>query len=185
ECTVVLGRRSLAGGKREGWRDRLQRRRHRARAGRRQRTRPAAACAVHRRARGLRHRGHPRPAVDRTRVVAARAGGVARGPDRHAVPGRWRWLAPRAEARTPAARLAPRRVVAGPVTTVRSIRRRLPADAMPGDAGREAAAWPAEIPPLLRRIYAARGALDIDSARPRLADLLPPDGLLDLERATA
>ncbi|MEN1956530.1 single-stranded-DNA-specific exonuclease RecJ [Luteimonas changyuni] len=56
---------------------------------------------------------------------------------------------------------------------------------MPGDAGREAAAWPAEIPPLLRRIYAARGALDIDSARPRLADLLPPDGLLDLERATA
>src|SRR5690606_16445091 len=130
-------------------------------------------------------RGHPRPAVDRTRGVAARAGGAARGPDRYAVPGQWRWLAPRAEARTPAAPLAPRRVVAGPMTTVRRIRRRLPADAMPGDAGREAAAWPAEIPPLLRRIYAARGALDIDSARPRLADLLPPDGLLDLERATA
>ena len=51
-------------------------------------------------------------------------------------------------------------------------------DAQPADA------WPAEVPPLLRRIYAARGALDIDTARPRLAALLPPHGMLDLDRAT-
>ncbi|MBJ6977813.1 single-stranded-DNA-specific exonuclease RecJ [Luteimonas sp. MC1895] len=47
-----------------------------------------------------------------------------------------------------------------------------------------AAAWPADIPPLLRRIYAARGANHADAARPRLAGLLPPDGMLDLDRAT-
>src|SRR5690606_27437265 len=46
-------------------------------------------------------------------------------------------------------------------------------------------AWPAARPPVLRGVYAARGAADIDAARPRLAALLPPDGLLDLDRATA
>nr|WP_229659193.1 single-stranded-DNA-specific exonuclease RecJ [Luteimonas terricola] len=56
-------------------------------------------------------------------------------------------------------------------------RRQLP------ETGQEAS-WPADVPPLLRRIYAARGAADIDAARPRLAALLPPDGLLDLDRAT-
>ena len=45
--------------------------------------------------------------------------------------------------------------------------------------------WPDSIPPLLRRIYSARGARGHASARPRLADLLPPDGLLDLDAATA
>ncbi|HEY4529469.1 MAG TPA: single-stranded-DNA-specific exonuclease RecJ, partial [Luteimonas sp.] len=45
-------------------------------------------------------------------------------------------------------------------------------------------AWPDHVPPLLRRIYAARGALDPDTARPRLAGLLPPDGMLDLDRAS-
>lgn len=45
--------------------------------------------------------------------------------------------------------------------------------------------WPDSIPPLLRRIYSARGAHDHASARPRLADLLPPDGLLGLDAATA
>ena len=53
---------------------------------------------------------------------------------------------------------------------------------------REAASpgeWPEQVPPLLRRIYAARGALCIDDARPRLVNLLPPDGLLGLEDATA
>ena len=45
--------------------------------------------------------------------------------------------------------------------------------------------WTEQVPPLLRRIYAARGALCIDDARPRLANLLPPDGLLGLEDATA
>lgn len=66
------------------------------------------------------------------------------------------------------------------MTPVRRIRRRALADG--ADA---ASSWPADIPPLLRRIYAARGAHDADAARPRLAGLLPPDGLLDLDRATA
>lgn len=57
-----------------------------------------------------------------------------------------------------------------------AIRRRAPAS--PGE-------WPEGVPPLLRRIYAARGALSIDDARPRLAHLLPPEGLLGLEDATA
>ena len=65
------------------------------------------------------------------------------------------------------------------MTPARTIRRRPPADA-PAPAG-----WPPEVPPLLQRVYAARGATDIDAARPRLAALLPPDGLLDLEPATA
>ena len=41
----------------------------------------------------------------------------------------------------------------------------------PGDG------WPATMPPLLRRIYAARGIGDPALARPRLAQLPPPDGL--------
>ena len=45
--------------------------------------------------------------------------------------------------------------------------------------------WPDDVPPLLRRIYAARGAHDLASAQPRLAQLLPPDGLLNLDAATA
>ena len=65
------------------------------------------------------------------------------------------------------------------MTAGRRIRRRASADAVP-----PASAWPEHIPPLLRRIYAARGAHDADSARPRLAGLLPPDGMLDLDRAS-
>ncbi|MGY0651062.1 single-stranded-DNA-specific exonuclease RecJ [Luteimonas sp. A537] len=64
------------------------------------------------------------------------------------------------------------------MTPPRTIRRRQVPGVQPG------ADWPADVPPLLRRIYAARGAADIDAARPRLAGLLPPDGLLDLDRAT-
>ena len=45
--------------------------------------------------------------------------------------------------------------------------------------------WPDAIPPLLRRIYAARGADTPGLARPRLADLLPPDALHGLDAATA
>ncbi|WP_425477830.1 single-stranded-DNA-specific exonuclease RecJ [Luteimonas arsenica] len=63
------------------------------------------------------------------------------------------------------------------MTPRRSIRRRPPVEAG------QAADWPADIPPLLRRIYAARGATDVEAARPRLAGLLPPHGLLDLDRA--
>ena len=46
-------------------------------------------------------------------------------------------------------------------------------------------AWPDSIPPLLRRVYAARGATTPYLARPRLASLLPPDALQGLEAATA
>ncbi|MDN5781250.1 MAG: single-stranded-DNA-specific exonuclease RecJ [Luteimonas sp.] len=62
------------------------------------------------------------------------------------------------------------------MTTARTIHRR---DCVVGHD------WPAAVPPLLRRIYSARGAHDHASARPRLADLLPPDGLLSLGDATA
>lgn len=46
-------------------------------------------------------------------------------------------------------------------------------------------AWPATIPPLLRRVYAARGAHEPSQARPRLNALHPPDALGGLEAATA
>lgn len=55
-----------------------------------------------------------------------------------------------------------------------SVRRRVAAQA--GD-------WTDATPPLLRRVYAARNALDEAQARPRLAHLLPPDGMLGLEAA--
>ncbi|HET6435460.1 MAG TPA: single-stranded-DNA-specific exonuclease RecJ [Xanthomonadaceae bacterium] len=63
------------------------------------------------------------------------------------------------------------------MSLLRSIRRRAPV----ADAG----AWPEQVPPLLRRIYAARGALSIEQARPRLAQLHPPDALGGLDAATA
>ncbi len=69
-----------------------------------------------------------------------------------------------------------RRHTANRMTVVRSIRRR------PCEPG---GAWPDRIPPLLRRIYAARGAFDAASAQPRLADLLPPDALTGIDDATA
>ena len=62
------------------------------------------------------------------------------------------------------------------MTIARTIRRR---EYSIGDG------WPASIPPILQRIYAARGAHDAASAQPRLANLLPPDGLLGLDAATA
>ena len=49
------------------------------------------------------------------------------------------------------------------MTPVRTIRRRAAA-AITGD-------WPPHVPPLLQRVYAARGACDLDSARPRLSRL--------------
>ncbi|MDR7070296.1 single-stranded-DNA-specific exonuclease [Pseudoxanthomonas japonensis] len=45
--------------------------------------------------------------------------------------------------------------------------------------------WPDSVPPLLRRIYEARGALSVEQAQPRLAQLLPPDLLGGLGEATA
>lgn len=55
------------------------------------------------------------------------------------------------------------------------IRRRDPVT--PGES------WPGNVPPLLRRIYAARGADRFELARPRLSDLLPPDALGGLPAA--
>jgi single-stranded-DNA-specific exonuclease len=62
------------------------------------------------------------------------------------------------------------------MSVVRTIRRRGAVEA--------AGAWPDDVPPLLRRIYTARGATSIDQARPRLAQLHPPDALGGLEAAT-
>lgn len=47
------------------------------------------------------------------------------------------------------------------------------------------AGWPSTVPPLLRRIYAGRGAHDLATAQPKLAQLLPPDGLSNIDAATA
>ncbi len=44
-------------------------------------------------------------------------------------------------------------------------------------------AWPQEIPPLLRRVYAARGACTHAQAQPRLTGLLPPDALGGIDDA--
>jgi single-stranded-DNA-specific exonuclease len=62
------------------------------------------------------------------------------------------------------------------MSVMRTIRRRT----QPSDAGE----WPDEIPPLLRRLHAARGALSMDQARPRLAHLHAPDALGGLDAAT-
>ncbi len=43
--------------------------------------------------------------------------------------------------------------------------------------------WPAQLSPLLRRIYAARGAYTYALAQPRLPQLLPPDTLLGIDAA--
>ena len=45
--------------------------------------------------------------------------------------------------------------------------------------------WPAHVPPLLRRIYAVRGAATAAQALPRLAQLLPPEGLSGIDAAAA
>ncbi len=45
--------------------------------------------------------------------------------------------------------------------------------------------WPEALPPLLRRLYAARGATTLDLAQPRLASLHPPELLGGLDAATA
>ena len=47
----------------------------------------------------------------------------------------------------------------------------------------ELSGWPDGFPNLLARLYAARGATDVDKAQPRLANLLPPDLLGGMEAA--
>src|SRR5690606_37673753 len=71
--------------------------------------------------------------------------------------------------------LAPCPGFAGPVSLIRRIRRRPLVHAGSG--------WPDHVPPLLRRIYAARGAPDPALARPRLAGLPPPGGMRGIEAA--
>ncbi|MEN1925148.1 single-stranded-DNA-specific exonuclease RecJ [Luteimonas qiangzhengi] len=61
------------------------------------------------------------------------------------------------------------------MTPLRSIRRR---------SYQTGGNWPDHIPPLLRRVYAARGISDPALAAPRLANLPPPDGMLDIQVAT-
>jgi single-stranded-DNA-specific exonuclease len=62
------------------------------------------------------------------------------------------------------------------MTRARTIRRRI------GTVGE---GWPDHVPPLLRRVYAARDAHDIATAQPRLANLVPPDTLGGIDAATA
>ena len=65
------------------------------------------------------------------------------------------------------------------MTPLRRIRRR---------AAGASGAWPDHVLPLLRRVYAARGAADFAAARPRLADLHAPDtltGIADAARLLA
>ena len=59
----------------------------------------------------------------------------------------------------------------------RIVRRRQPA----GIEG----AWPAQWPPLLQRLHAARGSAGASQAMPRLADLLPFDLLTGIQQAVA
>ncbi|MBN6151086.1 single-stranded-DNA-specific exonuclease RecJ [Xanthomonas sp. AmX2] len=49
----------------------------------------------------------------------------------------------------------------------------------------EGGPWPEAVLPLLRRIYAARGAHDAELAQPKLARLLPPDTLSGIDAAVA
>jgi len=62
--------------------------------------------------------------------------------------------------------------------SLRSIRRRAPVAPDPG-------AWPVDVPPLLRHVYAARGALRHEDAQPSLRSLLPPDALAHSDTAAA
>jgi single-stranded-DNA-specific exonuclease len=48
-----------------------------------------------------------------------------------------------------------------------------------------AGSWPDNLSPLLRRIYAGRGATSLEQAQPKLAQLLPPETLGGLAEATA
>lgn len=48
-----------------------------------------------------------------------------------------------------------------------------------------AGSWPETLSPLLRRVYAGRGATSLEQAQPKLAQLLPPDTLGGLAEATA
>lgn len=61
----------------------------------------------------------------------------------------------------------------------RTIRRR---DAI-AEPVETAGAWPQDVPPLLRRVYAARGACTHAQAQPRLTGLLPPDALGGIDDA--
>ena len=61
------------------------------------------------------------------------------------------------------------------MTTQRRIVRR--------DAIEPAGDWPAQWPPLLQRVHAARGSRTAQQAMPRLADLLPYDSMSGIDAA--
>jgi single-stranded-DNA-specific exonuclease len=66
----------------------------------------------------------------------------------------------------------------------RTIRRRdAAAEAAGSSAAGSSSDWPSQLSPLLRRVYAARGATTYAQAQPRLPQLLPPDGLLGIGAA--
>jgi single-stranded-DNA-specific exonuclease len=60
----------------------------------------------------------------------------------------------------------------------RTIQRRDMADTLDAQGD-----WPPQLPLLLRRVYAARGAHSYALAQPRLSQLLPPDALLGIDAA--
>lgn len=60
----------------------------------------------------------------------------------------------------------------------RTIRRRDTTDILDAQGD-----WPPQLSPLLRRVYAARGAYTYALAQPRLPQLLPPDALLGIDAA--
>lgn len=60
----------------------------------------------------------------------------------------------------------------------RTIRRRDAVQALDAQSD-----WPPQLSPLLRRVYAARGAPTYALAQPRLTQLLPPDALLGIDAA--
>lgn len=49
----------------------------------------------------------------------------------------------------------------------------------------EVAGWPGTVPPLLARLYAARGATSVEQAQPKLANLLSPELLGGMSGAIA
>ena len=60
----------------------------------------------------------------------------------------------------------------------RTIRRRASAETLAPQGD-----WPQQLPPLLRSVYAARGAHTYALAQPRLTQLLPPDALVGIQAA--
>src|SRR5690606_7950996 len=171
ELALVLGGRSAAGPR--GHRACASRLRRRAAAvAGRQRGRARAWIAVPPRGR---RRGRPAGPAGQARPGREGHGLAATGACRAHAP-RHRPAAPRLRRRqrVPAVAIATLALLAQ-TRVSRTLRRRAQADHEGGDWG--------DMPPLLRRLHAARGAHGLVDAQPRLGGLLPPDGLLGLDTA--